>query len=178
MKTINEVAGKYEDIAKNKEKISSSLSKQISNVQNASLRCENEINRLNSVVGQTKRKIAVETVDYRKTALQTTLKFQEQELSVWKRFKDDIDFGTLASKMKEAKGGIERFVDILDQNAMVYRAAANTLNAIQDYKNATKDLQEVINVMDLGDQLVNSWSKLSVVIDGAIAHIESVEAKY
>lgn len=176
VKTMDRVASNYEDIADHKDDISKSLYKQINAVQKQEIVCNTKIANLNGQISANQNKLLGETVDYRKTALETTIKFQQQELEVWTKFKKDLDFGELHSKMIQAKSGIERFVDILSQNAMVYRQASNTLKAMQDYQNATRDLQDVLGVMQMGDQLVASWGKVSILIDETMTHLDDVES--
>jgi len=176
VKTMDRVATNYEDIAKHKDDITKSLHKQIYAVQQQESVCDTKIANLNGQISSNQNKLVGETVDYRKTALETTIKFQQQELEVWIKFKKDLDFGELHSKMIQASAGIERFVDILAQNAMVYRQASNTLKAMQDYQNATRDLQDVLGVMQMGDQLVSSWSKVSILIDQTMTHLDDVES--
>jgi hypothetical protein len=91
------------------------------------------------------------------------------------KFNRGMQFRELISKLQDASKGINKFIDILSVNADVYEQASITLNTIQSYKKATKDLQEVMSVIDLGNDLVESWGKLAMVIDGAMQHIETIE---
>ena len=173
--SVEDLAENYRIIADMKEEIRATLDKRVSQVETQRKNTKEKIDFINKKINKTRLDISNEKVDYRKTALQTTLRFQEQERDVWQRFGTGMQFTDLINKLREASGGINKFIDILQVNAAVYEQAAITLKAIQSYKNASKDLQEVLQVVDLGNELIASWDKLAIVIDGAMDRIETIE---
>jgi len=173
--SVDKLAKNYRTIANKKESIRKTLDRQVKEIEDQRIVSAEKIKFINQKIKQTEREIAKETVDYRISAFKSTLRFQEQERDVWIKFNRGMQFTDLISKLRDASGGINKFIDILDVNAGVYEQASITLNTIQSYKKATKDLQEVMSVVDLGNDLVDSWNKLAIVIDGAMEHIETIE---
>lgn len=173
---VTALANSYREIANMKEDISGTLNKRINRIQTQKERVNKKINHIRDKINESNFELKNEKVDYRKTALKTKIKFQKQELEVWDKFANGIQFNDLIKRLTEASGGINRFVDILESNADVYEQASITLKAIQSYKNAHKDLQEVLAVVDLGDDLIETWDKLAIIIDDAMEKIEVVES--
>lgn len=174
--TVDQLAKNYKSIADKKESIKNTLNSRINKVKQQRELARGKLIYVQKKINVTQLALASETVDYKKAALKTTLKFQKQEYEVWDKFATGMQFNELISRLEAASGGINQFIDILSSNSMVYTQASTTLHAVQDYKNAKADLQEVLTVVELGDDLIQSWDKLSIVIDGAMSHIEEVEA--
>jgi len=175
VKSVSKLAKNYRTIANKKEDIRKTLERQVTKIEKQRVISGDKITFINRKIVETRRQLNAEKVDYKINALKTTLRFQEQERDVWVKFNNGMQFNEMLLKLRDASGGINKFVDILAVNADVYEQASITLNTIQSYKKATKDLQEVISVVDLGNDLVESWSKLAIVIDGAMSHIETIE---
>lgn len=174
--SVDELAKSYQNISSKKELIRKTLQNKVNDVKTQRELTKGKIAFVKQKIAKTEMALANERTDYRKVALETTLKFEKQELEVWERFATGVQFNEMIAKLEDASGGINKFIDILDANTMVYTQAAITLHAVQDYKRAKQDLAEVIAVIDMGNELVESWSKLSVVIDGAMAHMDEIEA--
>lgn len=174
--SVDGLSDNYNKLSNMKEDIRKTLNKRVDNIVKKQKLTTEKIEILTQNINITKTEIVNEKTDYRKKALKTKLKFQEQELEVWNKFSKGMKFNELISKLRDASGGINKFIDILDANAEVYEQASKTLHAIQSYKNAHKDLQEVLAVVELGNELIDSWDKLAIVIDGAMERIESVES--
>jgi hypothetical protein len=176
VQSVDQMAKNYKYISDRKEKINRTLHKRVNQIRKQRQMAYGKIAFVRRKIARTEMELAAERIDYRKIALKSTLKFQKQELEVWEKFAYGMQFDLLINKLDDASGGINKFVDILDANSMVYTQASITLHAIEDYKNAKADLQEVLAVVDLGNDLIASWDKLAVVIDGAMQHLETVES--
>jgi len=173
--TVNRLARSYRGISDKKEVIRTTLNNKIADIRKQQEVAKEKIKYIENKIRTSENELSSEHVDYRKTSLEMTIKFQKQEKEVWVRFVSGVRFNELLTKLTSASDGINKFIDILDANTKVYEAAATTLSAVQSYKNASKELQEVLNVVELGDELVDSWNKLSLIIDGAIDNIDNVE---
>jgi hypothetical protein len=174
--SVDEMAKNYKVISSKKEKIRKTLQHRVNQIKRQRELSAGKINYVQRKIARTEQALANEQIDYRQIALKTTLKFQKQELEVWQKFQSGMQFNMLIAKLEGASNGINEFIDILDANTMVYTQASSTLHAITDYKSAKANLQEVLAVVELGDDLIRSWDKLSLVIDGAMSHLEDVEA--
>ena len=175
VKRVNELSASYQEISDKKAQIKTTLKNRIEEIKSKEKTVGEKICLLEQKINRTKLDISNTKVDYELQGFKTILKFQQQELEVWKKFQSGMKFKEIINKLNSAKGGIEKFIDILDMNAMVYKQAASTLNAIQSYKETAKELQEILSVAELGDSLISSWEKLSIVIDTAMMHIDEVE---
>jgi len=175
LSSVEKISANYNEISSKKELIRETLMKRVNDIKKQRALALEKIRFIDNKINKTKMDIANERTDYRKTALETTLKFQIQERDVWQRFATGMRFTELINNLTEASGGINKFIDILDANSMVYNQAVITLKAIQSYKNASKDLQEVLAVVNLGNDLISSWDKLSLVLDGAMERVETIE---
>lgn len=175
LSSVEKISANYNDISSKKELIRETLMRRVNDIKKQRALALEKIGFIDNKINRTKMDIANERTDYRKTALETTLKFQIQERDVWQRFVTGMRFTELINNLTDASGGINKFIDILDANSMVYNQAVITLKAIQSYKNASKDLQEVLAVVNLGNDLIASWDKLSLVLDGAMERVETIE---
>jgi len=175
VESVDKLAKNYRTIANKKEDIRKTLEEQITKIEKQRVIANDKIKFINDKINQTQKNLSLEKEDYRQNALKTTLKFQEQERDIWMKFVNGMKFNEMIIKLRQASGGINKFIDILSVNADVYNQASVTLKTIQSYKKATKDLQEIISVVDLGNNLIESWGKLAIIIDGAMTHIETIE---
>jgi phage-related protein len=144
VKTVDKLALNYKKISDKKEKIRKTLIKRVKQIEKQRELAVGKIGYIEDKISNTNRELANETLDYRKSALQITLKFQKQELDVWQRFATGMQFNILINRLESASNGINSFVDILSTNEMVYTQASSTLHAISDYRSAKQDLQEVL----------------------------------
>lgn len=177
VRKINDLADAYEDLAEKRIEIRDHLNRKLFELDVQAQVVDRKIGLLRRDIANKRRKMAG-MEEYQKKSFEIQIKFIEQEVEIWKRFKNKFDIRRISSKFRKARDGINKFVDILYHNGLVYRQAAQTLNAMNDYRHAEKAINEIIALEELGESLVASWDDLALIMDSAFSQIDDIENEF
>ncbi len=172
--TITEISQSYSHLDENSARIRAELSDSIKRIEAMDIALDLKIRDIQSDISKTKKQMD-EVEESRRGSYETRIKMKEQNLATWQKFKKSIRGGELKVKLEKAKTGIDKFLVILHDNAMVYQDAAVTLQDVRAFRDAHKVLDGIADLGNLGDSMINSWGELGDIVEDAVIYIDDID---
>lgn len=171
VKDLKQMADNYRKIADMKDEIRGGLLKRLNSIDDSineaqgKMRDERvEINSLKESLNNVSYEIKdPEKREIRQKSLESQIKSAEQRLSMWESFIKKLD--SIRQASDSITNEIDKLVFILAENADVYQSAYETFQLASDIYESISYFSELIDLDTLSESLVNSWDKLSDMID-------------
>ncbi len=164
LQELRRIAEDFEKL--NEERVKRGLAQRLRSLHQLMGKAQEEVARLRARISELQAKVwdpDPEILEIKRKGYSQAIRYLQKQVEIWEKFLATQK--AISGELRKIEGRVERFLAIIEVNAVVYREALNLLQLQKDIREAQSLLAEIPEIERLAQEMVSTWEILDSLVE-------------
>ncbi len=164
LQELRRIAEDFEKL--NEERVKRGLAQRLRSLHQLMGKAQEEVARLRARISELQAKVwdpDPEILEIKRKGYSQAIRYLQKQVEIWEKFLATQK--AISGELRKIEGRVERFLAIIEGNAVVYREALNLLQLQKDIREAQSLLAEIPEIERLAQEMVSTWEILDSLVE-------------